>query len=161
MEETQDNQNQNLPKQKESAVKSSFFFFILVFIFAVVVDQVVKKLAFSKSDQFKNYAFAFSLPLPLWLMYAIYILVLVAMAYYVFANWQKLSFIAKFAWTLIFAGALSNIAERIILGYVRDFVYVHFFQLTGIYNLADFFIIIGIILLVVPFSKFNHRANDL
>ena len=55
----------------------------------------------------------------------------------------------KLAWALVLAGGASNIIERIIMGSVRDFIYIHWRNLTGIYNLADFYIIVGVLVLLV------------
>ena len=60
---------------------------------------------------------------------------------------------AYFAWMLIFAGAASNIGERILLGYVRDFIYITFYKWTGVYNAADFYILIGIVILLFVNKK--------
>jgi lipoprotein signal peptidase len=149
------NSNQN---KKESTLKSSFFFFIVIFFCAIAIDQIGKHLA---RNIFYNANFAFSLPLPVWLIYVIYFFVLVGMSFYVFENYRKLNQLPKVAWALIFAGAISNIAERIFTGHVRDFIYITFLKLTGIYNLADFFIIIGIILLlIIPTSRLKQDSND-
>ena len=78
------------------------------------------------------------------------------MAYYVFKNYRIFSFFSSLAWTLIFAGALSNIAERLYLGYVKDFIYIDFYHWVGIYNLADGYIIVGIIILL-----FKHNNSKL
>jgi signal peptidase II len=80
-------------------------------------------------------------------MYAIYFLVILGMLYYVFKNYKNFSVSAYFAWTLIFAGAASNIGERIFLGYVRDFIYISFYKWTGVYNVADGYIILSIFIL--------------
>ena len=143
-------QNQN---KKESAVKSSFFF-----LFVIFVDQLSKHYA---NNIFYNNNFAFSLPLPIWLIYGIYFFVLTGMIFYVLGNYDKLGKLSKIAWILIFAGAVSNIAERIFTGHVRDFIFISFMKWVGVYNLADFFIIIGIIVLAIPASLFNHYPNDI
>lgn len=46
-----------------------------------------------------------------------------------------------FARLLIIAGGISNILDRFFLGYARDFIAI----LTGFYNLADVYILMGII----------------
>ncbi len=97
---------------------------------------------------FHNQAFAFSLPLPVWLMYGIYATVLAVIIYYAWNNYRQFTLAASLAWALIFAGAFSNVVERLVLGYVRDFIYISFFRWTGVYNLADFFIILGVIILL-------------
>ena len=151
-DEQTNNQNQN---KKEGTVKSSFFFFAGFFLLAIAVDQLSKLLP---QRIFNNYDFAFSLPLPVWLMYLIYGSVLAAMAYYCKKHYPQFSFLIRFAWTLIFAGAASNIGERILLGYVRDFIYLSLFGWTGVYNLADFYIIISILLLTLKVDNLKPKA---
>ena len=93
---------------------------------------------------FQNNNFAFSLPVPIVLMYLIYALVLFFMGRHIWKNFKTFSLKELTAWNLIFAGALSNIGERIILGYVRDWIYIY----NGIFNLADGYIIAGIVILI-------------
>lgn len=50
----------------------------------------------------------------------------------------------KLAWTLVFAGAISNVTERVVLGYVRDFIFIF----GGILNLADLYILGGVFILL-------------
>lgn len=156
MEEQGENIKIKNPKQKENAYKGSFFFFLSVFTGAAALDQFVKHLI---GESFKNSAFVFSLPLPVWLMYVIYAVVIASMIYYVLRNYQNFSFAVKLAWVLIFAGAASNIAERIFLGYVRDWIYITLSHWTGVYNLADGYIILGIIILILPLHK-NSKNSD-
>jgi len=132
---------------KEDFKKNASVFWplgIFLFVLLILVDQIAKSLA---GRVFHNSAFAFSLPIPTPLMYLIYLVVILGMVYYVFKNHGNFSIGANVAWTLIFAGAASNIGERIVLGYVRDFIYISFYRWTGVYNLADFYIILGIIIL--------------
>jgi signal peptidase II len=136
-------QNEELKKNASGFWKLGVFLFVLL----VLLDQFVKHFA---HNIFRNYVFTFSLPVPEVLIYVIYVLVLAAIIYYLSKNYKKLPRLSKVAWTLILAGAASNIFERIILGYVRDFIYITFYRWTGIYNLADFFIIAGIIILLIP-----------
>ena len=58
------------------------------------------------------------------------------------------------ACAFLFGGIFSNLAERIFLGYVRDFLD---FKLFGynypIFNIADITIVVGVILLIVAVIK--------
>lgn len=54
----------------------------------------------------------------------------------------SVSFIA-----LLSAGIMSNCHERIVLGYVRDYIHLNFVHFP-IFNVADIFITIGVIALV-------------
>ena len=125
-------------------------FFLLIFI-----DQLFKALA---KNNFLNDNFAFSLPLPVWLMYLVYAGVLFVSAAYLFKTHRQLNCWQFIGWLLIWAGAFSNIGERIALGHVRDFIYITFFGLTGIYNLADGYILLGIIILLFK-EKQTEKAG--
>lgn len=149
-------QNQNLPNKNESRSWAAFVFWLLIGVLLIAVDQFLKNHA---PKVFFNSAFAFSLPLPPWLMYVIYFFVLVFMTYYCFKNYAAFKVWQSLAFTLIFAGALSNIGERIIFGRVKDFIYIKFLQWTGIYNLADFYILAGILLLLVVPIFYQQSKN--
>lgn len=62
---------------------------------------------------------------------------------------EKYSFKQKL-WKIILAGGISNLIDRVCRGYVIDYVSLKFF---GICNLADFFIVFGVILLAVEEIK--------
>lgn len=111
------------------------------FFLLVAIDQLTKRLPV---PMFLNDRFAFSLPLPIWAMYGIYIVVLGGSAWYVWPRWRVLAGWQRLAWLLVWAGAVSNIGERLVLGYVRDWIYV----LTGVFNLADGYILLGIAILL-------------
>jgi signal peptidase II len=102
-------------------------------------------------ESYKNYGFAFSLPLSPLLMYTIYALVLGFIGAYIVRSWRAFSTIAKLSWTLIIAGAVVNVGERVCLGYVRDFIKIN----TGYLNLADFWIMGGVLLLL--FQSFRAK----
>jgi len=116
-----------------------------LFAFLVLADQLSKYFAKRISP---NHAFAFSLPLPVGIMYLIYALVLGGIIYYTWKNRENFSAPALLAWTLIFTGAICNVLERLVLGYVRDFIYITFSRWTGVYDLADFYIILGVLILL-------------
>lgn len=56
----------------------------------------------------------------------------------------------KGAYSLILGGAIGNFIDRIIYGYVRDFIEIDIFGWDyPIFNLADVFVVVGVILLVI------------
>lgn len=126
---------------------------IFLFIIFILADQFLK---YFIGNAFRNSAFAFSLPVPTILIYLIYFVVVLGMVYYVQKNQKDFSVYSKLAWVLIFAGAASNIGERIFLGYVRDFIYISFYKWTGVYNVADGYIILGIIILLFSIKKTSN-----
>lgn len=120
------------------------------FFLLVTIDQLTKRLAV---PMFLNDRFAFSLPLPIWAMYGIYIVVLGGSAWYVRPRWRVLPGWQRLAWILVWAGAISNIGERLVLGYVRDWIYI----VNGVFNLADGYILLGIAILL--FYNNPHNRN--
>ncbi|MCC7356148.1 MAG: signal peptidase II [Candidatus Doudnabacteria bacterium] len=92
----------------------------------------------------KNFDFAFSLRVPEPIIFLIYIVVLAVMLIYIKNNFRTFDAKSILAWTFIVSGAISNIVERVIFGYVKDFIYI---VGGGIFNFADFYILFGIALL--------------
>lgn len=119
---------------------------VFLFVALILLDQLAKHFS---HNIFFNSQFAFSLPVPSWLMYGIYALVLVAMIVYCLDHYRQFTGAQATAWVMIFAGAVSNIGERLVLGYVRDFIHLYFYRWVGVYNLADFYILGGVALLLI------------
>ena len=64
--------------------------------------------------------------------------------------------IEKWGFTVIIAGALSNIADRALNGYVTDFIYLHYQDFYWpAFNFADIYISVGICVIVL------HLLRDL
>lgn len=151
-----DMSNYNIKNNATSnGISRKGIFVVLLFVAFVAIDQLVKVFIFENSTDlpahgifdiipFRNSNFAFSVHLPVSVMYGIYFLVLVSAVVYVQKKYQEFTKQEIIAWTFIFAGALSNIGERIVLGYVRDFLYIA----SGIFNVADGYILVGIFMLL-------------
>ncbi len=128
-------------------IKEKLVYFFLFFLF-LYVDQFTKHFVLKEQSAlvFRNENFAFSLELPSFLMYLTYVILLGLLLNW-FVKKENKRILDKLGFVLIFSGAISNIAERILNGFVIDFIHIH----TGVFNIADFFIILGILLLF--FSK--------
>ncbi len=65
----------------------------------------------------------------------------------------------KIAFSLVIGGSIGNLIDRIIRGYVVDFFQIKIFKYNfPIFNVADTFITIGIILLMI--TTFRRGKND-
>ena len=134
--------------------------FVFWFTGLVLLDQIIKFVVFRfvsvarhvvlNEEQIlgiqllKNFDFAFSLRVPEPIIFLIYIVVLAVMLIYIKNNFRTFDAKSILAWTFIVSGAISNIVERVIFGYVKDFIYI---VGGGIFNFADFYILFGIALL--------------
>jgi len=131
------------PTERNNASFGFWFAITLLFIF---IDQASKWYASNNVPAiFLNDRFAFSIPLPVFLMYGLYLAVFLFVGNYLYKARQSLTSFEKYGWCLILAGGLSNLGERLVLGHVRDFIPI----LNGILNFADFFIIFGLVMVLL------------
>jgi len=130
--------NDLISKKKRASWRLAFFLLGLL----VAIDQISKGFA---GDVYKNHDFAFSLRANVYLMYGVYLIVLTSIFFYLRRAWQGLAVLDKTSWLMILAGGLSNLIERLFLGYVRDFIYFG----SGAFNFADLYIILGVALLLL------------
>ena len=136
----------------------------IVLIISLVLDQISKALidAFLKEEasikiicnflrftKVSNTGAAFSILNNLTIL-----LVLISILSIVFLLYIKKEFKNtlknKIAFGLILGGVIGNLIDRLILGYVRDFLDFNIFGYNyPIFNLADSFIVIGVIILII------------
>lgn len=91
------------------------------------------------------------------------ILPLLALAYgiyYLLTN-TRLPKLLVLGISFVIGGGLGNLADRLINGSVTDFVHIDYYLIkTGIFNLADVSIMIGMVMLVIQLY-FKRRSPDL
>lgn len=79
------------------------------------------------------------------LLISIIIVIILILGYFYWKN-TKL----RLAFSFIIAGAVSNLIDRVLNGYIIDFIKIFFWPA---FNLADIFIAIGAVLLVYMLQK--------
>lgn len=137
--------NHHTPSRSDSAGLGVFYG---TWIAAVLVSQLVR-LNFSGEIVY-NSGLAFNIILPTWLIVTVVVLFLVAIAVWYLRLATK-DMMASLAFGLLWGGGISNLLERMLLhGRVAD--YWNWFGVTTI-NLADIFIGLGIILIVIKILK--------
>lgn len=103
-----------------------------------LLDQFSKLVAGQKWPDLVQYnpGSAFSAPVPLWFTISLSFIVIIGVFAYVF---RKKTFDLPCFWilTLITAGAIGNLIDRIRFGHVVDFIDLGFFP---VFNLADIYL---------------------
>ena len=78
--------------------------------------------------------------------------------FYFFKNFKKISFLERIAYTMIFSGAVGNMIDRIFRAYVVDMLDFRGIW-SFIFNFADVWINIGVILIIVEHIFFNRKKR--
>ena len=89
------------------------------------------------------------------------ILALVAIGlilFYFCKNFKKISFLERIAYTMIFAGAIGNMIDRLFRGFVIDMLDFRGIW-SFIFNFADVWINIGVVLIIVEHVFFNIKKR--
>lgn len=137
---------------------------IIYFIGAVVliIDQITKMFidksktiidGFFYINPVNNYGAAWSIlnNKTIFLISVSIIILIVLFRYQVFF---KMNIRNKISFGLVYGGLLGNLLDRVVYGYVRDFLDFNIFGYQyPIFNLADACLVIGIILLVIAIIK--------
>jgi signal peptidase II len=131
--------------QKQAAQKRRFF---LLFLILIMMDQISKYLIRSEGGFYvcnKNIAWGIRIPeIHFWIFWLVMIFLLF------FFSYKKGVQNYIFPFILILSGAISNVIDRLTFGCVIDFIDLRFWP---IFNLADVFLVLGAILLLVKYLK--------
>ena len=84
-----------------------------------------------------------------YLVLIVSLVIIIGIVYYVYKN-RPVKKLEKVGYSLILGGAIGNFIDRVVHGYVIDFIDVKIFKYDyPIFNLADTFIVIGVFLLII------------
>lgn len=129
-----------------------FWLFLALFSSKLIVDNLTSGHHYSNAvfqlHYLKNSGAAFSLLQNAREFLIIVSIVAITMLFlYVHHHIKNIHLISVSFISLLCAGIASNCHERIVLGYVRDYIQLNFINFP-IFNVADIFITIGVIALV-------------
>ena len=159
------------------------FAFICVAVFAIFLDQVTKWLAviflegnppvpviewFIRFSYVENTGAAwgmFGKPDQRWIFMTLSSVAIVAILLYVFIAKPK-DPLLKYSLALIAAGGIGNMIDRVLLGYVVDFLEFTFIDFP-VFNVADSFVCIGAAMLILyliidtvkEYKNGKHKAD--
>ncbi len=117
--------------------------FTLISLGLILLDQI-SKYYFGTS---RNFGAAFGILQGWkWLFIIVSFFVIGFILYYK----DKIKGFSRYGLILLFSGTIGNLIDRLVFGYVRDFIDLGFWPS---FNLADSFNTVGVILLVIYFWK--------
>lgn len=76
-------------------------------------------------------------------------ILLFAFLVWYFVKEKKKSWLLVISMAFIYGGCVGNLFDRIVFGYVRDFIQFAFWQSFPIFNFADVFLTVGVILFAI------------
>ncbi len=125
--------------------------------FFLLLDQVLKYLARDNQDfvyylgtrflgweYYPNTGIAFSLPFPNWLLVVVTPILITLLVFWILQK-KKILLTTYLGLFLVTAGALSNFIDRLFFAVTVDYLRVF----TGVINLADILIVVGVGLLIL------------
>lgn len=77
------------------------------------------------------------------------IILIGCLIYYLLKNFDNLSNPILIAFFIILGGGISNIVDRVFKGFVIDYIDINYLIKYPIFNLADIFIVVGVVLIIV------------
>ena len=149
-------------------IKNNRLYFILLSIFIIISDQVTKNIinlnykSFTNNDfvlfrfdYVKNYGAAFNLLNGNRIFLSILSTSISIILLYFILNNKKKSNIELLSYSFILGGTIGNGIDRIIKGYVIDFINLNFINFP-VFNIADISINIGLLFIIYGFIKHNR-----
>jgi lipoprotein signal peptidase len=127
------------PSQNTQRTITYILFFLILTGICLGMSFFIKTIGFYYEENFYPFDLPVA-PVVLWVILGFITYIIISFNFYT---------IAPIAATLLLAGAWSNFIERLIFGYVGDYIYVW----VGYINISDLMLWTGIILLNFPFWR--------
>lgn len=151
------------------AVKKHFLFFSIAF-FIFIIDQLTKYfistytylggLWILKIHFIKNFGIGFGLlnfPSMKFFLIALTVIIIIGILYY-YCNDKKKNKLFIISLALIFGGALGNLLDRVMYGFVIDFIDFGFWPA---FNIADSAVTVGVVLLIIYFIRNKPKKRKI
>lgn len=133
---------------------------IIVSSFIALNEEIVMLQNFFKITYLNNYGAAFSI-MNFKVEFLSFISIIILVIIYRFIYSFKNNLRNNIAFGFIIGGLVGNLIDRVFLGFVRDFLAFKIFGFNfPVFNLADSFIVIGVILLVFAIIKGEDKINE-
>lgn len=147
--------------------KTDFLKIYILIGFLIIFDQITKLVmtnadgaeipiigSFFNLKYSQNTGMAFGIPVPALLLIVISVLLIILVIFFTKKELNPNSQITQMSVALILSGAVGNLLDRTIRGFVVDFINIWKWPS---FNLADAFIVIGILMIVVFYKKISGK----
>jgi len=134
-------------KLREKNKRVIFYFFFIVFLF--FLERCLKFFYLSRGEVFYNKNIAFNIYLEKGVFYFLFSLIFTLLVLCLITSFKKEKSFYIFSFSFILIGALSNFIDRLLYDAIIDYWQIPF----TIFNLADFYILLGILMLLVSIWK--------
>ena len=132
-------------------IYNSNYFYWFWFLIFLILDQLSKWWVIGSGMNYtKNVGVAFSLPIEGVVLVFVYLIVLSLLIWFWFSNMQREYFLSKLVISLVVAGAIGNIVDRVWYGGVVDFIFLGFWPA---FNFADTYLTVAGILFILFAGK--------
>ena len=143
-------------------------FLKLITIIAILLDQAIKIVIKSKLfncstvliphilnlTYIQNTGAAFGIGSNSTSMFiAVNVVIIGLITYFIFSKGEELSKLILIALHLVLAGGISNLVDRIVRGFVIDYIDISPLIKYPVFNLADIFVVVGCIIIAISLIK--------
>ena len=150
-------------------INAKFIYFLIIVVIFCAVSLLLRNfleinfngadLKLFSIDFMRNYGAAFSiLSTHTHLLIAISVTVLLSVLLYIYRNLSEFSHSDLFFSALLSAGIICNLTERLLDGYVTDYISLNF-VIFPIFNISDIYITVGSFFLICNILFSNGKSN--
>lgn len=150
-------------------IKNNRFYFILLSLVIILSDQITKNiininyksiinkdLLFFRIDYVKNYGAAFNILSGSRIFLSTISTIITIALIYIILNKKNIDNLDLLSYSFILGGTIGNGIDRIIKGYVIDFINLSFINFP-VFNIADISINIGLLCIIYRFLKYKRQ----
>lgn len=146
---------------------------LYVFSFSVVlviIDQIIKFIVSNNLSKeisilggwisfiyVKNFGAAFGILRDRRYIFIISTIIILTIFIYIIAKSRKVDYLLGISASLIIGGGIGNMVDRLLKGYVIDYIKIIFFP--AVCNFADYCITIGVMLLIIRIMTYKDRKE--
>ena len=86
-------------------------------------------------------------------------LVFLAIFIWFYVKDKKKSWLLTVTFAFLCAGCIGNLYDRLVFGYVRDFIQFAFWQSFPVFNFADVFLTVGVVMFVIYLLIYSFKKE--